>query len=74
MASGSTTTVTNPILLWLFRHGWEDPGWGHSRMDQITIGLAIHDLAAKLDDERLGLEIRQMAQKHVAKIAQEIAK
>ena len=20
-------TVTNPILLWLFRHGWEDPEW-----------------------------------------------
>src|SRR5205085_3728628 len=20
--------VINPILLWLFKHGWEEPGWG----------------------------------------------
>jgi hypothetical protein len=20
--------VTNLILLWFFKHGWEDPGWG----------------------------------------------
>ena len=31
--------VTNPILLWLFKHGWEDPGWGRDDASQILILL-----------------------------------
>ena len=63
-------TVTNPVLLWLFRHGWEDPTWGRSSMDQITIGLAIHELAAKVSDRDAGKQIQSIAAKAVAKAAQ----
>lgn len=31
--------VTNPILLWLFKHGWEDPDWGCLPVNQVAIGL-----------------------------------
>jgi hypothetical protein len=49
----SIATVTNPILLWLFKHGWEDPGWGHMPINQVTLGLALHDLGAKIADHAL---------------------
>ena len=41
-------TVTNPILLWLFKHGWEDPGWGHLPINQVALGLVLHDLLLQL--------------------------
>ena len=67
-------TVTNPVLLWLFRHGWEDPDWGHSTMDQLTIALAVHDLAGKMADVDARKQIQNLAAKTVAKVAQEIVK
>jgi hypothetical protein len=67
-------TVTNPILLWLFRHGWEDPGWGQSPMDRLTIALAIHDLAAKVADRDARKQIQSVAARAVAKAAQAVVK
>ncbi len=67
-------TVTNPVLLWLFRHGWEDPDWGRRPMDQLTIALAIHDLAAKMEDEDTRKQIQRIAAKEVTKVAQIVVK
>ena len=59
--------VTNPILLWLFKHGWEDPGWGRDDASQISILSALHALAksdlrhrtARRGEEALGQENRK---------------
>jgi hypothetical protein len=66
--------VTNPVLLWLFRHGWEDPNWGQHSMDQITIGLAIHALAAKISDPTAAKAIQKIAAQAVTKTAQNAVK
>ena len=67
-------TVTNPILLWLFKHGWEDPEWGRMPINQVTLGLALHDLGAKLADRDLQEQVRAIAQKVVAENAQRVVK
>jgi hypothetical protein len=54
-----TLAVTNPILLWLFAHGWEEPVGPEG---QIAVGLAIRELAKQVED-------REMAVKHVANYA-----
>jgi len=59
-------TVTNPILLWLFKHGWEDPSWGHIPTNQVALGLALHDLAARLANPELKEQVQHIAQKVVA--------
>ena len=67
-------TVTNPILLWLFKHGWEDPSWGHMPINQAALGLVLHDLSAKVADRALQEQIQAIAQKMVAENAQRIVK
>jgi hypothetical protein len=66
--------VTNPILLWLFRHGWEDPDWGQSVADQHIIALAIHGLASKIADADTRKEIESAAARAVVKTAEQVAK
>ena len=58
-----TLVVTNPILLWLFKHGWEDPGWGHMPSNQIALGLILHDLGNKVADRDLQEQVQAIAQK-----------
>lgn len=72
MADIPTATVTNPILLWLYRHGWEDPDWGQSRVGQLVINVAIYDLASRLSDSEVGAELQKTAQRAVAKLSQQI--
>ncbi|MET3722328.1 hypothetical protein ABIC35_000219 [Sphingomonas trueperi] len=55
------STVTNPILLYLFNHGWESPGWGHLPINQAALGLALHGLSEKVADRRLQAELQQLA-------------
>lgn len=68
------SVVTNPILLWLFKHGWEDPSWGHTPVNQAVLGLALHDLSARVADRALQEQIQTIAQKMVADNAQKITR
>jgi hypothetical protein len=69
-----TLVVTNPVLLWLFNHGWEDPGWGQLPINQIALGLALQDLSIKLSDRALREQVQSIAQKVVADNAQHVLK
>lgn len=59
-------SVTNPILLWLFKHGWEDPSWGHIPTNQVALGLALHELSSRLANPELKDQLQHIAQKVVA--------
>jgi hypothetical protein len=67
-------TVRNPILLWLFKHGWEDPSWGQMPINQVALGLVLHDVASKLADKALQEQVQAIAEKVVAKNAQRAVK
>ncbi|SUS05694.1 conserved hypothetical protein [uncultured Defluviicoccus sp.] len=67
-------TVTNPILLWLFKHGWEDPSWGHTPINQAALGLVLHDLSTKVANRALQEQIQTIAQQIVAENAKIIVK
>jgi len=65
--------VTNPILLWLFKHGWEDPGWGRDDASQISILSALHALADQISDTELRAEVKKLSTKGIAKVANRMA-
>ena len=54
--------VVNPFLLWFYRHGGEDPNWG-GPIEQVTLGLTIHALAAKISDPTAAKAIQNIAAK-----------
>lgn len=56
-------TVTNPLLLWLFNHGWEDPGWGRNEESQIVIASSISGLADQITDTETRDQIKALAAK-----------
>ena len=62
--------VTNPILLWLFAHGWEDPDWGQSPIGQVAISAALQELAKSVADRNVSSQIQKLAVQHAAKVAQ----
>lgn len=66
------SVVTNPIWLWLFKHGWEDPEWGRRPVDQIGIQLALHDLAGMIADEKVRTGIQSTLDSAIAKTARAI--
>jgi len=66
--------ITNPILLWLFKHGWEDPDWGHLPINQVALGLALHDLGNKLANGGLREQVQAIGAKVVAENAQRAVK
>lgn len=63
--------VTNPIWLWLFKHGWEDPSWGRLPINQVALGLALHGIAERVADRRLQGELVKIAQTMVTQHARE---
>lgn len=67
-------SVTNPILLWLYKHGWEDPEWGKMPINQVALGLALHELSSKVADRELQTQLRTIANKVVAENAQRATK
>ncbi len=67
------TSVTNPILLWLLVHGG-DPGPEQRLINQVALGLALHDLGNRLADRELQIQVQAIAQKVVAENAQRIVK
>jgi hypothetical protein len=64
------SAVTNAILLWLYRHGWEDPGWGRGEAAQATIMLAIHELAGQIADEDLRRELKKTSNAALKRVVQ----
>jgi hypothetical protein len=66
-------TVTNPVLLWLFRHGWEDPGWGRTPVGQIAIASTVYELANQLGDAAVRKQIQAGAAKAMAITAERMA-
>ncbi|MCU0492902.1 MAG: hypothetical protein MUD01_15025 [Chloroflexaceae bacterium] len=66
--------VTDPVMLWLFKHGFEDPGWGQTEVGQLTLNLVIHDLAGRITDDELRREIRGMTTRAVGRIVQHMMK
>ncbi len=63
------SVVNNPILLWLFKHGWEDPSWGRLPINQAALGLALHGLSEKVASRELQAQLQGIAQKMVAENA-----
>jgi hypothetical protein len=68
------SAVTNPILLWLFKHGWEEPDWGNLPVNQVALGLILHDLAGKLADPILQEQVQEIAQKVIAENSKSVIK
>jgi len=64
--------VTNPILLWLFNHGWEDPEWGQIEANQLTLAVAINQLAARFTDAGTRTAVQAATAKAVASLSQKI--
>ena len=62
--------LTDVVLLWILRHGGEWPDWGQDLMGQVTLGLAIHALAAKISDPTAAKAIQNIAAQAVTKSAQ----
>lgn len=54
----------NPILVWLFKHGWEDPDWGQSPVGQVVTAAVIYQLANRIGDA----EVRSVLTGSAAKI------
>ena len=68
---------TNPVLLWFWRHGGEDPDWGKliaSKIGQITTALTIYELAGDIVDEEIRQQIQFYATETVNKLAHEAMK
>jgi len=64
--------VTNPILIWLFNHGWEDPTWGQTDANQLTLAVAINQLAGRISDAGTRTAIQTATAKSVANLSQKI--
>lgn len=64
--------ANDPILLWLFSHGWEDPSWGQSDANQLTLAVAINQLAGRFTDAGTRAAIQSATAKAVSGLAQKI--
>ena len=67
-------TGTNPILLRLFKLGWDDPGWGQMPVNQVAIGMILRDLGNKLADRSLQEQVQAIAQKIIIDNARPVVK
>jgi hypothetical protein len=59
------------LIFWLI--GGEDPTWGTRSIDQVTLGLAIHEFATKVTDEPARKAIKAAAATVIAKNANAVA-
>jgi len=55
----------NPVLLFLFDRGWEDPDWGLSPVGQVVTASVIHEFANRITDSETSKEIKNIAGKIV---------
>ena len=65
--------VTNPWFLYLIAHGWEEPVPPTGPMNQVSVGLAIHEFASQISDEAARKAIKTAAAGVVAKAAKSVA-
>jgi hypothetical protein len=66
-------TVTNPVLLWFFRKGGEDPEWGLTPVGQIAIASIIYEMANQLSEPELRRQIQAGAANAMARTAERMA-
>jgi hypothetical protein len=66
------SAATNPILLWLFKHGLEDLDWGKHTLDQLTIALTIRGLASMIADRDAGEELQRIAEKTASELSESL--
>lgn len=74
VAAAPKLAVTNPIWLWLFKHGWEDPDWGRTPVGQLALATAIYEMAGVLQSAEAQKAIRTAAGRAVAEAAQQVAR
>lgn len=67
-------TVTNPIWLFLFKHGFEDPNWGKRPIEQQIIAIAIHELSAMITHEDTRTQIQSSISKSMIALSQDLAR
>jgi hypothetical protein len=72
MSKKPILTVTNPVLLWLFQHGWEDPEWGKSPVGQVAIASAIHELSNQITDNEVRKQLQIVAAKAIANAGEKL--
>ncbi len=65
--------VRDIVLLWLYRHGWEDPGWGGRETKEALAATSIYELANQIGDRELRNEIRKAAGKALGEVAKKMS-
>ncbi len=60
------------LLSLLFNRGWEDPTWGQNETNQLTLVVAINQLAGRLADPTTRTAIQTATAKGVAGLSQKI--
>ena len=60
--------VTNPLMLWLFARGWEEPV--DPNLGPLVSAIIIHALADKVADPETRTQIQRAARKEVNRLAQ----
>lgn len=65
--------VRNFLLLWLYQHGWEDPGWGQSVAGQAVAAATIYEMANQLQDRSARAEIQHAAGRALQHTADKMA-
>ncbi len=68
-----TLVETNPIWLWLFAHGWEDPTWGQD-YNQVFVAATIQRLSGMLKDGALARQINGLAAQAANQAVRQMAK
>jgi hypothetical protein len=66
--------VTNPVWLWVFRRGWEDPNWGTRPIDQHAIATSIYELAETIADVDIRTQIQGSAARLMSDTMQNIVR
>lgn len=66
--------VTNPVWLWMFRHGVEDNGWGRTPAGQHQLASALQELAAEVDNEAIRSELHSVTARLVLHQAQALVR
>lgn len=62
----------NPILLWLYRHGWEDPDWGTTINGQVILAATIHEMAGQIANETVRLDIQKVTARAIGELSRQL--
>lgn len=64
--------VINPLLLWFYRHGGEDPGWGRREEEQVAIATAVYGLAGQIASSETREKLRALAASAILEAAKNL--